>query len=347
MNIVSISPQTDPLWQDLVEQRQSDVFHSPGWMRVLTETYNFDLSAYVLLDEAGEPVAGIPFCRIKDLKGERLVALPFSDYCDPLVGEPAHWRLLLDKLLAEQVPFAVRSLHCDVALTDERLTLVNKAKWHGVDLRPDLDTLWQGLHSSARRAIRKAEREGVVLRTAERKEDLRAFFELHLGVRKYKYHLVAQPYRFFENIWKHFIETQQGLLMVAVYQGEIIGGVLFLIWKNGLHYKFNASDPLHLALRPNDLLIWEGIKYAKAQGYTDLDFGLSDWDQEGLVRYKRKFASEEKTIFFLRYLPDGVPAEQEKQLRSLFSQLTDLFTDETVPDDVTEKAGNVLYRFFC
>lgn len=347
MNIVSISPQTDPLWQNLVEQRQSDVFHSPGWMRVLTETYNFDLSAYVLLDEAGEPVAGIPFCRIKDLKGERLVALPFSDHCDPLVGEPAHWRLLLDKLLAEQVPFAVRSLHCDVALTDERLTLVNKAKWHGVDLRPDLDTLWQGLHSSARRAIRKAEREGVVLRTAERKEDLRAFFELHLGVRKYKYRLVAQPYRFFENIWHHIIETQQGLLMVAVYQGEIIGGVLFLIWKNKLYYKFNASDPVYLCLRPNDLLIWEGIKHGKAQGYDYLDFGLSDWDQEGLVRYKRKFASEEKTIFFLRYLPDGVPAEQEKQLRSLFSQLTDLFTDETVPDDVTEKAGNVLYRFFC
>ncbi len=347
MNIVSISPQTDPLWQNLVEQRQSDVFHSPGWMRVLTETYNFDLSAYVLLDEAGEPVAGIPFCRIKDLKGERLVALPFSDYCDPLVGEPAHWRLLLDKLLAEQVPFAVRSLHCDVALTDERLTLVNKAKWHGVDLRPDLDTLWQGLHSSARRAIRKAEREGVVLRTAERKEDLRAFFELHLGVRKYKYRLVAQPYRFFENIWHHIIETQQGLLMVAVYQGEIIGGVLFLIWKNKLYYKFNASAPLRLAARPNDLVLWEGIKHGKAQGYDYLDFGLSDWDQEGLVRYKRKFASEEKTIFFLRYLPDGVPAEQEKQLRSLFSQLTDLFTDETVPDDVTEKAGNVLYRFFC
>ncbi|MCK5565187.1 MAG: hypothetical protein KAJ07_08060, partial [Planctomycetes bacterium] len=87
--------------------------------------------------------------------------------------------------------------------------------------------------------------------------------------------------------------------------------------------------------------------HGKAQGYDYLDFGLSDWDQEGLVRYKRKFASEEKTIFFLRYLPDGVPAEQEKQLRSLFSQLTDLFTDETVPDDVTEKAGNVLYRFFC
>lgn len=102
-----------------------------------------------------------------------------------------------------------------------------------------------------------------------------------------------------------------------------------------------------LSLRPNDLLIWEGIKYGKAQGYTDLDFGLSDWDQEGLVQYKRKYATEEKTISFLRYSPNGASTEQERQLRGLFSQLTDLFTDEAVPDDVTEKAGNVLYHLFC
>jgi len=47
-------PQTNPLRQKLIEQRQSDAFHSSGWMRILAETYNFDLSAYVLLDEVGE-----------------------------------------------------------------------------------------------------------------------------------------------------------------------------------------------------------------------------------------------------------------------------------------------------
>jgi CelD/BcsL family acetyltransferase involved in cellulose biosynthesis len=347
MNIVSVSPEIDPLWQDLIEQRRSDVFHSPGWMRVLTETYDFQVQAYVVLDEAGHPVTGIPFCHIKDFQGERLVALPFSDYCDPLVGEPAHWRLLLDKLLAEQVPLAVRPLHCDTALTDERLAMVNQAKWHGMDLRPDLDTLWRGLHSSARRAIRKAEGTGVVIRTAECKEDLRAFFELHLGVRKYKYHLVAQPYRFFESIWDHFVENGRGFLKVAVHQDEIIGGVLFLAWKDKLYYKFNASAPTHLSLRPNDLVVWNGIRFGKTKGYTYLDFGLSDWDQEGLVGYERKFATEEKTISFLRYSPNRTPTEGQIQLRGLLSQMTDLFTDEAVPDTVTEKAGDILYQFFC
>lgn len=346
MSIICVDPRTDPLWQRLVDQHRSSAFHSPGWMRVLTETYGLEARAYVALDGAGEPGAGIPFCRIADIMGKRIVTLPFSDHCDPLVSDGDLWGCLIDGLLVEHCPIVVRCLHNSLPLADERFTLVKKAKWHGLDLQPDLDTLWQGLHNSGRRAIKKAQRDGVVVRIAQRKEALRAFFEMHLGIRKYKYRLLAQPYRFFENIWHHFVEKQSGLLMIAVYQGKIIGGVLFLEWKDTLYYKFNASDPAHLSHRPNDLLIWEGIKYGKAEGYTHLDFGLSDWDQEGLVRYKRKFTTEEKTISFLRYAPDGAPTQKEKQVRNLLTQLTDLFTDESVPDSVTAKAGEVLYRFF-
>jgi hypothetical protein len=73
---------------------------------------------------------------------------------------------------------------------------------------------------------------------------------------------------------------------------------------------------------------------------------LSDWDQEGLLQYKRKFATEEKTISFLRYTPDGAPGDKEKQIRKLLHQLTDLLAHNEVPDEVTEKAGDLLYKFF-
>jgi len=345
MKIIDVDPQTNPLWEELIQTHPSDAFHSPEWLRVLAETYDLEVQAYVLLDETGQPVAGLPFCRIADLKGERRVTLPFSDYCDPLVDELDHWHCLSDQLLSLHQPYTIRCLHNDLPLGDSRLKLVNKAKWHGLNIQPDLDALWQGLPSSARRAINKAGREGIDVRLVEDKEDLRAFFELHLNVRKYKYRLVAQPYRFFENIWHFFFERQQGFLLVAVYQDQIIGGVVFLEWKNTLYYKFNASDPAYLSFRPNDLLIWHGIQYGQTKGYTNLDFGLSDWDQEGLIRYKRKFATEEKTISFLRHIPNGA-LWQEEQLRHLLPQLTDLFTDETVPDHITEKAGDVLYDLF-
>lgn len=345
MNIVCIDPLTNPLWESVLQQYPSRAFHSRPWLQVLTDTYGMKIEANVLLDESGTPQAALPFCRIEDMKGKRIASLPFSDYCDPLVNTLEQWQALTANLIAAQCPIATRSLHNPIPLADTRFTCYYQAKWHGVDLQPDLDTLWASLAGSARRAIQKARNNGVTVRLAQGKEDLRTFFNMHLKVRKHKYHMLAQPYRFFEHIWQQFVETQNGFIMLATYQGEAIAGTFFLEWQDGLYYKFNASSPGQYAVRPNDLMVWEAIQYAKSRGFRYLDFGLSDSDQEGLIRYKRKFASEEKDISFLRYVPD-VPNESEKQIRALLPKLTDLFTDESVPDAITEKAGDLLYRYF-
>ena len=350
MTIACIDPRTDPLWCRLLERYTStgSLFHAPRWMQALTNTYGFEVRAYVALNLEGEPVAGLPFVRVEDPLGKRIVSLPFSDYCDPLVDNAHVWEQLSAKLLAEACPVTLRCLHNTLPLNDPRFTLTKRAKWHGVDLRAELTTLQDDLHSSAKRAIRKAQRGGVTVSAIASREALRTFFDLHLQTRKYKYRLLAQPYGFFEALRSAFLNEQHGVLMLAVHGGHVIGGTMFIGWGDTLFYKFNASDRHHLAHRPNDLLIWSGIEYAKANGYTYLDFGLSDWEQEGLIRYKRKFATEEKTIAFLHHSPNTSPSESEKsedapksteQVRQLLPQLTELFTDPSVPDEVTEKRG--------
>ena len=346
MNVLCVDPRTDPLWRNLVDQVPSSVFHSPSWMQVLTDTYGWAISAYVLLDDRGEPKAGIPYCRITDMLGDRIVALPFSDYCDPLVNDAECWRSLIDRLVPEQRPINVRCLHNDVPLGDERFALVKQAKWHRLDLRPELDALWGAMHDSTHRAIRKSQRESLEVRVAKSEQELRTFFEMHLKVRKYKYGLLAQPYSFFQNIWRHFVDRQQGFLLLAISEDKIVAGDFFIEWKDTLYYKFNASLPGDLSHRPNDLLIWEGIQHGKNRGRAYLDFGLSDIDQEGLVRYKRKFGTEEKTISFLRHEPNGGPTPAEKEMRALLGKLTNRFTNQLVPDSVTEQAGEDLYRLF-
>ena len=346
LNILCVDPRTDPSWSRLVSQTTSSVFHSPSWIRVLSDTYGWEPNAYVALDNRGEPKAGLPFCRISDMLGERVVALPFSDYCDPLVEDRNTWRLLIDGLLPEHRPISLRCLHNSLPLADERFSLAKQAKWHRLDVRPELDALWTGMHDSTHRAIRKSQREGLVVRVAQSEEELRTFFEMHLKIRKYKYGLLAQPYSFFQNIWRQFVETNNGFLLLALSQDKIVAADFFLVWKDTLYYKFNASLPGDLSHRPNDLLIWEGIQHAKTRGLFFLDFGLSDIDQEGLIRYKRKFGCEEKTIAFLRHEPNGGPTAAEKDLRELLSKLTNRFTDQLVPDLVTEKAGEDLYRLF-
>jgi CelD/BcsL family acetyltransferase involved in cellulose biosynthesis len=347
MRTLCVDPLTDPLWQRLVARYRSDVFHSLAWLRVLADTYGWEARAYLLCDEAGEPTAGIPFYRVTDIMGQRTVILPFSDYCDPLISDEDAWRRLSDELLAEQCAVTLRCLHNDIPLADRRFTLVKQARWHGINLKPDLDTLWSGLASASKRSINKAQRDDVVVQVAQGKQELRAFFDMHLRTRKHKYHLLAQPYAFFENIWRHFIDVEHGVLLLAVHHGEIIGGTLYLVWKDTLYYKANASASTGLLHRPNDLLLWEGIRYGKAKGYSYLDLGLSDWDQQGLIQFKRKYASDEKAISFLQHVPDAGPTQQERQGRALLPQLTALFTDESVPDPVTEKAGEILYRYFA
>jgi len=347
VRIIQIDPRTESLWERLLDRVGGSIFHSPEWIKVLTETYGFEAEAYVVLDEYNEPIAGVPFCRIVDFLGHRLVALPFSDYCDPLVKEKHVWNSIVVKLSEAGWPVVVRCQHNSLPLSDERFTVVKRAKWHGIDLRPNIDALWNHMHDSARRAVRKARQEGVTVEISRSAEALRQFFEMHLKVRKYKYQLLAQPYKFFENISRYFFQRDKGFLLLANHNNKIVAGVLFLGWKDTIYYKYNASYSEFLPLRPNNLLVWEGIAHAKAQGCTRWDFGLSDCDQEGLLRFKRHFGAEERDLYFLRYMPDPSFNVADESIRNLLTNLTFLLTDPLVPDRITEAGGELLYRFFA
>jgi len=343
---IVVDPAEDPLWRDLVTRVPSSVFHAPAWLRVLRDTYGFDVKAALLVG-GGRPVAGFVYVEVDDMMDRRIVSLPFSDFCDPLVADRNEWDRLMTPLLENHpVRVRLRCLFNELPSADPRFTQVSRAKWHAVELGTEQDLLWTQIDGSARRAIRKARARGVTVRRARERADVRSFFELHRKVRKYKYRLLPQPYRFFDAIWEHLLEPGHGVLLLAEYEGAVIGAILYLKWGRTLYYKFNASDTDQLDVRPNDLLIWEGIAYAMQEGLELLDFGLSDWDQEGLLRYKRKYATQERTITFLDHVPTGFPSSTDQRIRTLLPALTDLFVRDDVPDGVTEAAGDVLYRYF-
>lgn len=344
--VLTIDPVSDPQWAQLLERRRSDIFHAPEWLRSLRDTYDLPIEARVLFDNADSPVAGIVYSPIVDVMDERVVSLPFSDFCDPLVDTVAQWAAVTDGLVARDRRFHTRCLHSEVPLADPLLTRVGRARWHAIDVDRPGDGIWSGIDASARRSIRKAGKEGVAVRVGEDIEDVRAFFDLHLSVRKQKYGLLAQPWRFFESLWDNLLSRDAGVILLAVKDTKLLGGVMFLEWNDTLYYKFNASDADHLGVRPNDLVIWEGIQHAIDRGLTRFDFGLSDWDQEGLVRFKRKYATDERTINFLEHMPSGGPSARESETRALLPRITDLLTCPEVPDAVTEQAGDVLYRYF-
>jgi len=335
----------DPRWERLTTTQPSSVFHCQRWLRVLSDTYGFRVRAHVLGD-TDRPHAGLAYVDVRDVLDRRIVSLPFSDFCDPLAATTAQWRALVDDLLDEGCHVHLRCLHTTFPLDDDRFTVVDRALWHAIDVQRDEDEIWRDLPGSARRALRKAHGQDVTVRIAEDEADLRAFFELHLRVRKHKYGLLAQPYAFFAHIWEQFLSSDRGALILAVTDGRVIGGCLFLEWQDVLYYKFNASDHAHLAARPNDRVLWEGIRFAQKRGLQRIDLGLTDTEQDGLVRYKRKYATDEREITLLRHDVPGRPTDRDDEARGVLRDMTRLLTDPSVPDDVTEQAGDILYRYF-
>ena len=82
-----IEPLKDLRWEPfLARHPRASVFHSSAWLAALHRTYGFQPIAYTT-SSAGEDLENaMVFCRVESwLTGRRLVSLPFSDHCEPLV----------------------------------------------------------------------------------------------------------------------------------------------------------------------------------------------------------------------------------------------------------------------
>jgi CelD/BcsL family acetyltransferase involved in cellulose biosynthesis len=343
--VLRVDPRTDPRWRALALGPGGSLFTSPPWLRAVSTSYGFAPQARLAVDGGGVPVGGTAWVDVDDLRGRRRLSLPFSDRADPVAPDPAGWTRLAEDALAGDLPYTLRCLAGSPACADPRLTVTATAAWHETPLTRPLDELYRALRPQARRAIAAAGRAGVEVRLSDQVEAVAVFHRLHVELRKRKYRLLAQPLEFFLQIWAAFAPADGIRTALAVLDGQVVAGALYLVWGDRVYYKFGASLAEFLRIRPNDALHWEVLRWAHARRLRALDWGLSDLDQPGLCAYKRKWASTEGRIVTLNAggPPAGTSADAERTLRVV----TELFTDPSVPHSVTERAGAELYRYFC
>ena len=238
--------------------------------------------------------------RVRDARGDRLSSLPFSDRAEPFGGDAADWDALVSDAVASELPLTVRSLdHAPVA-RDPRFRLVGEAAWHGLPLTGPLEEVHARASAGTRRNLRAAASNGVRTVAAADLESVRCLHRLHVALRKRKYRMLAQPLALFERIWSEFASRDGVLTVLARVDDRPIAAALYLVWNDVLYYKFGASIPEELPRRPNEAIHWTAIRWAKERGLRLLDWGLSDLDQPGLLRFKRKWGSVERRIVTLR-----------------------------------------------
>ena len=287
-----LDPGTDERWRDFVGRAPgATIFHHPVWLRLIAAQYGYRFEACCLADEHGSIAAGLPWARIESrLTGRRLVALPFSDACAPLVDGAS------EEDLAAALDEARRSagLGLEVrwgldALAGEHPHLYWR---HVLPLEPDAEAVARRSRESVRRGIAKARREGLSFTRRTDPAALEAFYRLHLRTRR-RQGAPTQAKSFIMRL-AHLFEAGHGFVgMVCDDRGRPLAAAVFLRANGHLTYKYGASDRSALARRPNNLLFAEVIRWGCEAGLRELDFGRTDLEQEGLKQFKRGWGTAE------------------------------------------------------
>ena len=159
-----------------------------------------------------------------------------------------------------------------------------------VDLRLSEEVLWKNVHSKRRNEIRRAEKEGCTVELNTTPESLLACYEILTEV----YHRAKLPLpdiNHFKAILQHTTPTTGLRLFTAVWEKKIIGCMLCLADGNTLYDYYAGAYSHYYDKYPNDLLPWTVFKWAKANGFSQFDFGGAGKPgvPYGVRDYKKKF----------------------------------------------------------
>lgn len=330
-------PLRDPRWTTFVSSHpEASVAHLPEWSHFLADCYGFD--AFVLAELVGnEVVWGLPTMEVgTPLRARRWVSLPFSDECGPL-GMPS--AASLGALEGMRASSSASSHEIRAALPIGRRQA--RGFTHTLDLHAGPDELMRGYRSSIRQGIRVADREGVVVRMAERKSDLtETFYALHVATRR-RLGVPVQTRRFFSLLWDNLIDSSRGFVLVAERDGLPLAAGVFLRAGRTVLYKFGASDAEHWKLRANAALFHQAIVRAAERGATVFDWGRTDAEDEGLRRFKSNWGSDEQELV---YTTLGDAPGDEGSGPSRTHRLARIVIQKS-PPALCRAAGALLYRY--
>lgn len=323
------------------------MFHSPAWLSALQRTYGYDLLAYTTSPPEAELSDGVVFCRVDSrLTGKRLVSLPFSDHCEPLVDGAdcmtTLYDVLEDRLSLEGLDYfelrPQRFVDGACALFRAKRTFC----FHQIDLRQDLDRLFAKFHkNSTQRKIRRAVREGLEYAEGRSPALLDAFYHLLILTRR-RHHIFPQPRAWFRNLLECFGDDLT--IRVASLGGQPIASILTLRHKNVIVYKYGGSDARFHRLGGMQSLFWRTIQAAKQDGLVTLDLGRSDIDQPGLLTFKDRLGAVRSSLTYLRFSqsppPDSPPAGSAESWTSKAMRNGALY----LPECILPVVGSLVYR---
>jgi hypothetical protein len=339
--VYEVDPLKDPRWDKLVQHHaHGSIFHSPRWLEALRTAYGYD-PVVISTCAPNETLAnGLVFCRVKSwLTGHRMVSVPFSDHCEPLVNNADDLDCLLSSLKQRVDDGEWKYLEIrPVSLRPGSLTgflQTHTYKLHRLDLRKSKEVLFRGFHKSCvQRKIRRAEREDLKYEEGTSEDLLQKFYHLLVMTRRRLY-LPPQPLRWFRGLIATLGKDLK--IRVASKDGIALASILTVSHKKAMIYKYGCSNIAFNNLGGTAMLFWKTVQEAKDNGFEELEMGRSDIDNLGLIAFKEHWGASGTPVSYWTY-------PHRAELSSVWIEKLGRHLVPTVPDLALRMVGKLLYR---
>ncbi len=311
-------------------------------MEALRRTYGYEPVVYTTSAPHEELRNGLAFCGVSSwLTGKRLVSLPFSDHCDPLLDKDASASALLEGLYKEQksqrwnyVEFRPRH---DFAGLQSGVEPSESYCFHTIDLGRDEKTIFLDFHKDCiQRKIHRADKAKMKYVEGRSSSLLQMFYRLFVQTRQ-RQRVPPQPFRWFENLSECLGPAMQ--IRAALYGDQVAGCMVTLRHQETLVYKYGCSDPKLNKYGGMPWLFWKTIQHSKDLDLVELDLGRSGWGNPGLIAFKDRLGGKRIP---LNYWKHPQPSAHTSVLGTLKRPAGWVFGHTPLP--VLTVAGRLLYR---
>lgn len=341
-------PTKDHRWDDYVAQHPlGSLYHTSRWMQVLQKSFGYQPRYAVMEDAGGNLCGAAAMCLVKSLiTGNRMVALPFSDYCDVLLNDESDRDALFQFLIKNAIYlnaeyFELKAKQENGFYEDTGFRRINSAKNHILDIQcGSLEEIQKKFHKSyILRNIKKAQDSPLKIIKANTPRELRLSGDLLLETRK-KHGLPPHPFSFLKNMQQFLKENLD--VYLALDEGKAVATIVVASYKDTAYYLYGGSDSRNLRYRPNHLLLWTAIEKAWNEGRRFFDFGRSGLNNPSLMQFKRRWGTVESD------LPSYWLSLNGKKSISLSRGKMDNRTlgriIQSMPNPVLKMGSNLVYR---
>lgn len=148
-----------------------------------------------------------------------------------------------------------------------------------VDLTPSEEIIFQRFSEAKRRAVRRAQKNDISIKTSNDIWDLIKIKNKSAGAFGF---ITTQG---IDKLWSFFYPQHASVLLAYSSSNKCIGGILLLYWDDVAYYWIAGATKEGKKLFAPTLLVWEALKLSKKHKCKEFDF-VGVWDERLFKQFK-------------------------------------------------------------